>query len=226
MYFSRITLRDKIQYSPDFWKIFHAPYSLHQSIWELFADHADRKRDFIYRVDSNNSRPSILTVSKREPDPNTALWRVESKMYNPQIRSGMALAFMLRANPVLTKKNDQNKHSRHDVVMNLKASLKDDKSMKSDRKPLNLLAQMAGSAWLEKRSEKNGFSVNPDMVRVDGYRQHQFYKKKNRKEIRISTLDFSGQLTVTDPAQFLETLYNGIGPAKGFGCGLMLVRRV
>jgi len=226
MYFSRITLRERAQYSSHFWKVFHTPYSLHQSIWELFADHADRKRDFIYRVDSNDTRPTILTVSKREPDPNTALWMVESKMYNPQIRSRMALAFMLRVNPVLTKRDDQDKQHRHDVVMDLKASLKDAESMTNDRKPLNLMAQMAGSVWLKKRSEKKGFLVNPDRVRVDGYRQHQFNKKKNRKEIRISTLDFSGRLTVTDPAQFLETLYNGIGPAKAFGCGLMLVRRI
>ncbi len=32
--------------------------------------------------------------------------------------------------------------------------------------------------------------------------------------------------TVTDPVAFVEKcLFGGIGPAKGFGCGLMLVRR-
>ena len=41
-----------------------------------------------------------------------------------------------------------------------------------------------------------------------------------------STLDFSGLLTVTAPEKFLSALYGGIGPAKGFGCGLLLVKRV
>jgi len=49
------------------------------------------------------------------------------------------------------------------------------------------------------------------------------YKKQGR--ITFSTLDFSGILGVTDPGQFRNTLFNGIGPAKGFGCGLMMVKR-
>ena len=44
--------------------------------------------------------------------------------------------------------------------------------------------------------------------------------------ICFSTLDFSGLLTVADPEKFLSTLYGGIGPAKGFGCGLLLIKRV
>ncbi|MBW2329897.1 MAG: type I-E CRISPR-associated protein Cas6/Cse3/CasE [Deltaproteobacteria bacterium] len=33
-------------------------------------------------------------------------------------------------------------------------------------------------------------------------------------------------LTVTEPDAFKGVLQFGIGPAKAFGCGLMLVRRV
>jgi len=33
--------------------------------------------------------------------------------------------------------------------------------------------------------------------------------------------------SVADPAIFVEKcLFKGIGPAKGFGCGLMLVKRI
>ena len=41
-----------------------------------------------------------------------------------------------------------------------------------------------------------------------------------------SALDFSGELTVIDPAAFIVALSKGIGPAKAFGCGLLLVRRI
>ncbi|MEA2080768.1 MAG: type I-E CRISPR-associated protein Cas6/Cse3/CasE [Pseudomonadota bacterium] len=44
------------------------------------------------------------------------------------------------------------------------------------------------------------------------------------KEINFSTLDYSGLLTVTDPELFKAALFQGIGPAKAFGCGLLLVR--
>ncbi|MCI5220551.1 MAG: type I-E CRISPR-associated protein Cas6/Cse3/CasE, partial [Candidatus Electrothrix sp. LOE2] len=44
--------------------------------------------------------------------------------------------------------------------------------------------------------------------------------------IQFSLLDLSDRLTVTDPNVFTRALFRGIGPAKGFGCGLLLVRRV
>jgi CRISPR system Cascade subunit CasE len=39
-------------------------------------------------------------------------------------------------------------------------------------------------------------------------------------------VDFEGTIEITDPGIFVEALFTGIGPAKAFGCGLMLVRRV
>jgi CRISPR system Cascade subunit CasE len=42
--------------------------------------------------------------------------------------------------------------------------------------------------------------------------------------VRLSTLDFDGLLTVADPGRFGELLFSGLGPAKGFGCGLMLIK--
>jgi CRISPR system Cascade subunit CasE len=39
-------------------------------------------------------------------------------------------------------------------------------------------------------------------------------------------MDFDWILSVTDKGRFLNALYCGIGPAKAFGCGLMLIRRV
>ena len=60
-------------------------------------------------------------------------------------------------------------------------------------------------------------------LRVDGHRVH---RKLGRHGIVVSTLDFEGELRVTDPEAFLSALSNGIGPAKAFGCGLMLVRRL
>jgi CRISPR system Cascade subunit CasE len=38
-------------------------------------------------------------------------------------------------------------------------------------------------------------------------------------------MDFRGILTVTDTEKFTDTLMQGLGKAKAFGCGLMLIRR-
>jgi hypothetical protein len=45
-----------------------------------------------------------------------------------------------------------------------------------------------------------------------------------RGQLRFSTVDLTGELVVTDAERFATTLASGIGRAKAFGCGLLLVR--
>jgi CRISPR system Cascade subunit CasE len=56
-----------------------------------------------------------------------------------------------------------------------------------------------------------------------GYRT---WRQRGGKGIALSTLDFEGGLAVTDPERLRVVLLAGIGPAKAFGCGLLLVRRM
>ena len=58
---------------------------------------------------------------------------------------------------------------------------------------------------------------------VEAYeQQHECADRK----LQFTTVDFSGQLAVTDPLAFVAALGSGIGRAKAFGCGLLLIRRV
>jgi CRISPR system Cascade subunit CasE len=99
------------------------------------------------------------------------------------------------------------------------------KTLRPEERPtLNAIAYEAGSTWLVGRAEKHGFTIMPASLMVDGYQTHALHHL-GRVPICFSTLDFSGILTVTDTTQFLSTLYNGLGPAKGFGCGLLLIKR-
>jgi CRISPR system Cascade subunit CasE len=91
---------------------------------------------------------------------------------------------------------------------------------------INEIAHQAGGEWLSRRSEVNGFSIDKDRIRSDSYHQEKFVKKRGGKVIQYSTLDITGELSVTDPDLLLEKLNQGIGPAKSFGCGLMLVKRI
>lgn len=223
MYFSMIRLRRGI--SPhditDLTRI--NGYQAHQLVWNLFADHPDRKRDFIYRHEAVNNWPTFYTVSKREPVDTAGLWEIMPKEYNPQIRKDQRLGFTLCVNPIRSRRDENGKQQRHDVVMEAKLKLK------KDGKSFDLpdIVQEIGLRWLEERSASHGFSISPKGVRVDGYQQHKLFKGKGNKSITFSTLDFNGILTVTNPDVFVEKcLFEGIGPAKGFGCGLMLVRRV
>jgi CRISPR system Cascade subunit CasE len=55
------------------------------------------------------------------------------------------------------------------------------------------------------------------------YRHHPMPEKGVRAGFH--SIDLSGELVVRDTERFLRLLLQGIGPAKAFGCGLMLIRR-
>jgi CRISPR system Cascade subunit CasE len=223
MFFSRIRLKRDAARERQFWKHIDGGYAMHSLIWDLFTDGPERARDFIYRQDLVEGLPAFYSVSKRVPNDRAGVWSVESKPYMPHVMEGQRLSFVLKANPIRTKRDENNKQHRHDVVMEAKTRMKEDLLL---RPPEAEIVQQAGFVWLAVRAAVYGFSVSDGKVRADGYSQLNFVKPKGGKPVRISTIDFTGLLTVTDPEKFTESLYQGIGPAKGFGCGMMMVRPV
>jgi len=209
-----------------FWQMVGSEYKAHHMVWDIFTDDPDRKRDFLYRIEESEGLPTIYSVCQREPVNRGGMWRIDTKEYDPILRPGQELSFVLRANPVRTKRNDAGKHSRHDVVMEAKTRLKQQGRPKEYWPPEPEIVQKAGYAWLAMKGEGNGFAVVEENVRADGYAQRRFRKQKAKQPISISTIDFTGILTVTDPEKFKSALFYGIGPAKGFGCGMMMIRPV
>ena len=199
-------------------------YREHQYLWKLFEQDPDAERDFLFRREQVGGWPRFFMVSSRLPVHSNDVWKIESKGYAPQIYSGQQLAFSLRVNPVVSRLNDTGKKQRHDVVMDLKKRMDYQSMPKTDRPSMQGLIQQAGLDWLEARTDKYGFSFDPGVVRVDGYLRHRVTKSSGQKTISFSTLDYTGLLTVVDPTQFQLALFQGIGPAKAFGCGLLLVR--
>jgi len=94
-------------------------YRLHQAIWALFADGPGRQRDFLYRFDQESGQPRIFCLSARAPREAPALFRVESRPFDPDLQAGQRLRFTLRANPVVNRQG-----ARHDVVMDARWELK------------------------------------------------------------------------------------------------------
>jgi CRISPR system Cascade subunit CasE len=223
MFFSKIHLQPDAAREKPFWHHIDSAYAMHSLIWDLFTDGPDRTRDFIYRQELAEGLPAFFSVSARLPNDRSGVWLVESKLYAPVVHAGQKLSFVMRTNPVRTKRDENNKQHRHDVVMEAKTRLKE---AGSSRPQESDIVQQAGFVWLATRSEDYGFSVREGDVRADGYAQLMFIKPKGGHPVRISTLDFTGFLTVTDPSKFTESLFRGIGPAKGFGCGLMMVKLV
>lgn len=254
MYFSLIRLRRDVT-PRDIATLGRADgYGQHKMIWDLFSDDPDRKRDFLYRFENMSRLPTYYTVSEREPVDSKGMWEISTKPYAPIIKQSDRLAFKLRVNPVKSAKQERSsadldawkksrddrglkpnksiergwtqKVIRHDVVMEAKTRI-GYKNLPPEKRPhVATLIHDAGIEWLEAKSKDSGFTIARSCTRADGYLQHRFFKKRGGKPITFSTLEFDGFLTVDDPEIFVEKcLFNGIGPAKGFGCGLMLVRR-
>jgi len=201
-------------------------YREHQTLWRLFDDDPDASRDFLFRREQRGGRPAFYLLSTRLPVRDHGIWQIDHKRYEPRVRVGQRLAFSLRANPVVTRTDAGGRRQRHDVVMDLKRQMDYQRLPPAERPPLAALAQEAGLKWLAGRADRCGFAFEEEAVRVDGYTQHRLAKRGGKSPIRYSTLDFNGLLEVTDIERFYQTLLHGLGPAKAFGCGLLLVRPV
>lgn len=219
MYLSRLTLAEGAIGQPELWRTFSSPYAVHQAIWRLFPRAAGEERDFLYRLDTVGGRPQVFTLAAREPQPSS-LWRQETKKVAPDLRSGDRLEVSVRVNPVVMRER-----LRHDVVMDLKKRLGWKELPPAEREREAELVQRAMSEWLAARAERCGIAVHG--VRAEGYRSERFAKPgaAAKKPVVIGLCDLELQVEVSDPARLLETWKQGLGPAKGFGCGLMLLKR-
>jgi CRISPR system Cascade subunit CasE len=98
--------------------------------------------------------------------------------------------------------------------------------------------------WLLKRCERHGFTIPDATATPPGPGLHtpgakdleltagpavavvsrdilRFTKRKDGPRVTLSTATFEGRLRVTDPDALRSALLGGIGPAKGYGQGLL-----
>lgn len=230
MYFSRITLRrdSRLATRSVHQLLSDSAYEHHRLLWRFFPAPPGSSRDFLFRYMDVDK--CFYVVSTRAPQAPDDAWDIAPpKPYDPNISSGTTLRFELRANPVVAhQRNGRGK--RDDVVMHAKKKIMEAQGVTrwkdvtgQSATPLYELAYEEGQKWLTAAGHRHGFELDPGALRVDGYLQHRLIVKD--RTIRLSTLDFSGALTVTDAAAFRGGLLGGIGHAKAFGCGLLLVRR-
>jgi CRISPR system Cascade subunit CasE len=217
MYLSRLELKPEAAQSRQFWTELEDLYGAHEAIWQLFADGPDRKRDFLFRKEGDGAGSRWYTLAERAPKDTRGFWSIESKPFEPKLEPGRRLAFMVRVNPTVAKAVSKTKSVRHDVVMNAKRLAPKGNDAKSE----SFLVQEACTAWFKARSGKNGFDFDPNRIEIDGYRRRTGRKSSG---IQLSTVEIGGLLTVREPKAFAAMLFGGLGPAKSFGCGLMLIR--
>ena len=192
----------------------------HRLVWTLFADTAERTRDFLWREDKPGC---FMVLSPRLPIPEAdRLFTIDTKSFAPVLDRGDRLGFLLRANPTVDHAvaGHLRRSSRSDVVMD---ALRPVPRGEERQRMRPRIVQEAGAAWLHRVGGRCGFM--PVAVQADGYDQLRVPRAPGKVPMSVSTIEFEGVLEVTDPDVFLARLEKGFGRARAFGCGLMLIRR-
>jgi CRISPR system Cascade subunit CasE len=184
-------------------------YAWHRAAWQAFPKLDGQPRPFLSRLDSGPDGFTLLLLSK-EHRPERPDWCPEEcwavKSIAPEFLGHRQYRFDLRANP--TRKV-------------LKFDANGERTKNGRRKPLTRIDEQ--SEWLRRKAMESGFNVleAPEV----GFCQDQVFRKRNGHGVHTG-VRFRGVLEVTDQQQFEEAFYKGIGSAKGFGFGMLLLQPV
>ena len=192
------------------------PYKLHQWIWETLPDDPDAERDFLFRADVKNQRLRILILSERVPESGDRCeWRT-TEVSETFLDHG-AYRFQLRANPTFRRA--------------------------SDHRRLALFDETKIREWFVRKLADAGCeipAVDDRECEIAGEIRHVpvldlkttaprkllFRKGGSARTGTLYSVDASGTIIVRDGAAFRKAFDAGIGPAKGFGFGLLMLQPV
>lgn len=181
-------------------KLSRNPYEIHRHLWRLFPDMPEDKRSFLYKVSYGKNDEPLRILMQSLNEPSTA-----------ENVKGCVLLRKKVFNPVL-KKEDR----LHFVLC-----VNPTKQLLKERCRVPLIDEDQLINWLKKKLENAASLENAEITE-----KRNLYFRKDGKAGKIITTSFSGQIRVDDPISMRTILEQGIGRAKAFGCGLMLVSRV
>lgn len=212
MYVTQITLDKAIAAQ----RRLYGLYDWHQEAWEMFPGRTRDNRDFLTRLDSDERefRFTVLSAVKpQKPDWCAQDWWQEKEMPQTFFEQKRYL-FKVMVNPTRTLSRrgpagNRKKHGSHYAIT----------------KPNEL------KTWIVAKGKQCGFSIldNP-RLEISPPVFHRLYKedKKLQKEYegRIVGVEFKGGLEINDREGFIRTVRNGIGRARGFGFGMLVIKPI
>ncbi|MEW1685453.1 type I-E CRISPR-associated protein Cas6/Cse3/CasE [Streptomyces sp. NPDC093594] len=227
-----------------------SPHRLHAAILSGLAVQPVTER-VLWRLDSNTPhRADILVLTESRPFwahlVDDAGWPGADggapliADYTPlleRLARGREFAFRLTANPVQNVPRPSQPSEQQ--AARLKKGADDGSRQRGFRVAHRTAAQQL--EWLLKRCERHGFSIpeataTPCAPGLQTKGQNlsagpavtivsrdilRFRKNPDGPRVTLSTATFEGRLRVTDPDTLRACLLSGIGPAKGYGQGLL-----
>jgi CRISPR system Cascade subunit CasE len=185
-------------------------YDWHKALWLAFPGQVGQERDFLTRVDKKESEFVAYILSAHKPI--CPPWCHEDYWELIEIRDSFLnheyYRFDLLANP--TRKL---------------AKMDADGGRTKNGRRWALFRPQEQTDWILRKAEQGGFRILEAPSLEIGKPQRIAFAQGHR----VGTLfgvQFKGVLQVTDRTCFCETFHNGLGSAKGFGFGMMMLQPV
>lgn len=183
------------------------PYSLHRVVYGLYPDVRDKAAKagstasgILWADQGGDVRGrKILLLANRKPAQQTqgGHGEVQSRPIADGFLQHQRYRFKVIINP--TKRENQS------------------------GKLVPVKGREAVAAWFAERGPTSwGFSVTPEHLQVERIEVLQF-KDKAQRPVTLAQAHISGQLHVSDRAQFQKSFAQGIGRGRAFGCGLLQI---
>lgn len=168
-------------------------YAWHNSLWQCFPGKDGAKRKFLFRCEEHSRDFAVLIVSSDKPEVPIGI-RGRTKSIPDLFLSHSMYRFQIKANPTMRRK--------------------------SDKRRIGIYASDKLHQWMERKALANGFSLVGPMEIIGPVDSPFFRKGKIGKH---TWADFKGVLKVEDQNLFQKGFQNGIGSAKAFGYGMLML---
>ncbi|GGR11459.1 type I-E CRISPR-associated protein Cas6/Cse3/CasE [Deinococcus ruber] len=211
MHLSRLTLNPRNrQVQSDL----RNPYDLHRTLTFGWADEGQELptgERVLWRLDAEQP-PTLLVQSVTTPDWSRLMSRHPGYLdtfkvtaLDPARLDALSqpegrYRFRLRANPTVTKREDQEGEARNQKP-----------------KRYGLYSADAQAQWLVGLAARSGFVAE----RFEIVSSERFRARKGKALVTLAAATFEGELRVTDAPQLRAALQHGLGHGRAFGMGLL-----
>lgn len=173
------------------------PYELHRRLWLAFPDMPQAERPFLFHVEWGRRPVQGLMQSTLAPRPLD--WS------DCTVEPTRACRLQLRSDVL------------HRFILWANPTRRDART----RQRVALSGDEERVEWLARRLQPAAALLSAN---VDEARTLRFVRK--RREGVVEAVRFSGVLRVDDASELQGLILDGVGPAKSFGCGLLVLAGV
>src|SRR3990172_2452879 len=185
------------------------PYRVHQRLMMACTD--DPR--LLFRIEADEQKSQVLVQTHHAPawerafdEFDVLLREPEHKAFNPVLVKDGLYRFRLLANPTAKKTFEKDGGEKH-------------------KSRLGIFKEADQIEWLKRELSESGAELMHWRVNPRGMvYSHKNPQKDKQTQVHYAVL-FEGILKVNHSEQVLQSLQTGIGPAKGYGFGLLSLAR-